>query len=668
MKYLLILVSLFSVMTSCSTGDLTVVEKCNALINFQEGVKVKHLTLDYTSAIDSGFVIPSVTQTPGGFFKFSFSLKNPNTKPLKYYYKIFYQNESYKFPEIIDGDDYNKLSSENFYGSWENNSDSVKAIEVKQGESVTVVDSFRIVGNPRNEQLFFGTGVKKPISADEINELVKYIKTDAAWLGSISEKAIKEHRTLQGQLELDAVYTIREKMGKQMFNNRWKRNPRTGEYSFRLLVFPETEYSEIPDYIVHIEKRVENNFINPFYFLKEEADNKSIASIPFAEKIKVKAAPDPGTGIYINSYDFKDNNPDTSCFTNYCNSYFSIYNTATFEQFFHYLPDNLDAPNIPVVKDLQGDSLTLNDYRNYVSSYNKSSFLQHTNRGAKCPCETVLSDSINRKILIRNPAVKNNTFVKENTGIRTRHGFTYGKYTFKVKLPELLNRNNMWNGLTNAMWMINQINETWNYRRDCEGNGFIPKEITGEEHSPRSPGVAYSEIDFEIRKGSPVWPKTSYPKKFPRPAIYKDDPEDITVLCTNWDLACGSPEEFQAGAFPYRHNDRTWVLHRWNHWYQAISSKYSASDDELFKGDYYYFQIEWKPESITWRIGSEKNKLREICYMDSKATDIPNNQMLAVITQEYHISQWWPESPYLQEYIPFPEKDIIGEILQLEIE
>jgi hypothetical protein len=39
-----------------------------------------------------------------------------------------------------------------------------------------------------------------------------------------------------------------------------------------------------------------------------------------------------------------------------------------------------------------------------------------------------------------------------------------------------------------------------------------------------------------------------------------------------------------------------------------------------------------------------------------------------VITQEYHPSIWWPESPQLLEYIPFPKNSIEGKILEIEIE
>ena len=58
----------------------------------------------------------------------------------------------------------------------------------------------------------------------------------------------------------------------------------------------------------------------------------------------------------------------------------------------------------------------------------------------------------------------------------------------------------------------------------------------------------------------------------------------------------------------------------------------------------------------------------DVGYMDNTVTSIPDNQMVVVFTQEFHDSKWWPLSPFLQEMIPYPKNDIIGEILELQIE
>ena len=42
--------------------------------------------------------------------------------------------------------------------------------------------------------------------------------------------------------------------------------------------------------------------------------------------------------------------------------------------------------------------------------------------------------------------------------------------------------------------------------------------------------------------------------------------------------------------------------------------------------------------------------------------------MLLVVTQEWHLKNWWPEAPFNQNYIPFPAEDIKGEVLEVFVE
>ena len=71
-----------------SAGNETRTVNCN-----------KSLLLDYSNAITEGFIIPTQNQVREGQFEFSFSIKNTGKNLQKFFYKIFYQNESYKFPE-----------------------------------------------------------------------------------------------------------------------------------------------------------------------------------------------------------------------------------------------------------------------------------------------------------------------------------------------------------------------------------------------------------------------------------------------------------------------------------------------------------------------------------------------------------------------------------------
>jgi hypothetical protein len=60
--------------------------------------------------------------------------------------------------------------------------------------------------------------------------------------------------------------------------------------------------------------------------------------------------------------------------------------------------------------------------------------------------------------------------------------------------------------------------------------------------------------------------------------------------------------------------------------------------------------------------------MRVVGYMDENVTSIPNNQMLLIVTQEYHNTKWWIGSAYSQDNIPFPKVDYEGEIYELTIE
>ena len=78
------------------------------------------ITVDLTDAVYKGIEIPTVKQLPGGKFAFSFDVKNPLFSPRKLYYKIYYQDESYKVPECEKSGKFNyenSFASRNFYGS-----------------------------------------------------------------------------------------------------------------------------------------------------------------------------------------------------------------------------------------------------------------------------------------------------------------------------------------------------------------------------------------------------------------------------------------------------------------------------------------------------------------------------------------------------------------------
>lgn len=638
------LASLLMTLLACSSADRKPVSEevrtekfsvkdFNALSELKAANGIAALDLDYTDALANGFVIPSIRQTKNGFFTCSFQLKNNAAVPQKFFYKIYYQNESYKFDEadtIIHGE--NEYACENFYGSWENTDETFRqtAALPADGDFHEVIDSIRILGNPRNEELYFSNGK----------------------------------------------------------NDRWKRNPRVGRYSFLLVVSSEENIAakKIPGYVQNIHLKKESAYSNPYYYFLFGDGRKmqNLIALKSSPELKVTARPDLGAGIYTDSLQFKDGSNRKNCSAS-CGNSPALYSSATFSQFINNINETMRMENIPVVKDVMKDNYSKTEYRYNESFYQRGELISTTPQVADIPCGTVSSDPQNKKIVIRNPGTEFGKWRKESVGIISRHAFTYGKWRVKCRLTELLNKNNVWNGLTNAIWLIGQSapgSEEWNKRRVCRKEGYLANYWGGKDDK-RVPSVAYSEIDFEILKTPPYCPEQYYPPvlKNPRANIHNsrdwnvsfpDDLNDfddkLSVSCTNWDMACWEPKNFGVGCNPITIGDKTFETHRWDHWYRALASRTLEKDDTLFGSPFYYFEIDWEPTQITWRIGPSPDNMRVVGYMNSSITSIPNNQMLLIITQEWHNTKWWPGSPYLQEFIPFPKNDIVGEIYEVTIE
>lgn len=609
------------------------------MANFPKGDTIV-LDMDMKNIVNQGIVIPSARQCDEGCFVFSFD----GEKDL--YYKIYYQNESYKFQND------NELSCENFYGSWEDVNVEFKNIE----KSGRVVDSIRIVGNPRDERRYYGADVtENQFSEEKIESIINAIKNTPEWYNSIVEKAAYSNITVERQMRLDAIWVIKSTINEGDFNNRWKRNPRVGCYSFMLVVCDKNALDNIPDYVKNIGKTDENgSFVNPYtYFAKNKIEGVDV--ILSERVLKTRAVITPEFGIYLDdSLSGKSR---------------QLYSEALFEQFFSDVSHQYTLRNIPVIQDVVTDDnpYTRAQYEENKTRFNKNQLINDYPVVSHKPGTTVKVDESDNSIVLINPGNDDiNNLRKESTGIRTRVGFTYGKFRGKIKFPVMLNDENMWNGLTSAFWLIYQDGHKWNYRRHSE-SGYIDKN-DDTQNPVRWNDYHYSEIDIEIVKAAPYWPE-SYNKKIKDEVIVNEaqNSSDVMYCCTNWDLACRDPKNFKAGITDITYNGVTREALRWSELYKALTTKTPIPND-VFKEDYYYYEIEWRPTEIIWRIGPSPDNMKEVGYMNDTYTSIPNNQMLCIVTQEYHYSEWWPPVVFWQGLIPYNKTDIEGKVFEIVIE
>jgi hypothetical protein len=582
---------------------------------------VLSLELDYFNAFDSGFVIPSVRQVEGGHFTCrlipgALAMREGNIR-----YKIYYTNDSYRFAHGTADGVQHPLAHENFYGSWERASEGFRSSGPLDADTPIEL-AFRIHGDPREEP---------------------------------------QYRDEQGR------------------SARWARNPRVGRYSFMLVAMSEEEFiaAALPDAVLNIGVQDSLGFIDPFWYWKE-GPGAALPGVQVVEapvQVHVRALPDLGAGIHI------PQPASAHALNNNCGSSEALMKQAPFEQFIHYVDPSTRFANIPLIADILGNAYTPEDHDHYRAFFPADEMVNLRPMTTTTPCATVSSDPERGSITLRNPASTPGDLRKENVGVRSRHGLAYGRYQVKCKLTRLLNDSDMWVGLTNAIWLIYD-GAPGCLRRPCEKDGYLANYYGGDKDE-RVPRVAYSEIDFEILKTSAYCPDRSFPPTYPQQLAdhgdrkawaystsnaRMDEPGKITVACTNWDMACHDPEAFGVGCHELLKDGRSYLNHRWSENYRAVTQKVEELDATLFGGDHYWFEIDWRPEEIIWRIGPERDELRVVGYMDRSITEISNVQMHLIVTQEYHNTRWWPGTPYDQGYIPFPSKELVGEIMEVIIE
>jgi hypothetical protein len=602
--------------------------------------------MDLDGVACKGIEIPSNNQNSNGFeFQFEF----PDYNNGNYFYKIYYQNESYKFDES------NPLAHENFYGSWEDTDIGFKPII-----SEKTTDYIRIVGNPRNEEIYFGAPLKDfEVTDKKIDRWMNSIRSIPEWFAAIEEKAERNKYSVETQLYLDALWMIEDSRNQGNENHRWKRNPRTGCYSFLLVICDEATLKKIPDYIKNIaQKNPETDqFVNPYtYFSTRKKGNIIVQKSD--QILRTRAVLTPEYGVYVNPLTLFDR-MEISREDNLCNDTHELFENALFEQFFHNIDKDFVLHNIPVVDDVVGNNYTQEDYDRNAKKYDRLRIKGHPYISDN-PCQTV--STFGDYIQLINPGNEGREDLrKENVGVKTRVGLAYGKYIGKIKFPKILNDHNVSNGITNAFWLIYESDKSWNARRESL-SGYVSKDYnyTSGVEPEKLPKTHYSEIDIEIVKTSRNW---SHQKS----KIDERNSSDVMFCCTNWDMSNADPKKYNTEN-TVRYGNQKFYSHRWHKYYNATTIRTPISNNELFDPEYYYYEIEWKPNEIIWRAGPSLNNMKVMGYMNSRFTSIPNNQMRAVVTQEYHYGEWWVPIVWDQKNIPYPKSDMVGKVYEIIVE
>lgn len=661
------------VFASCTETQFQITS-FDALTNFESTNDTLILEMDLSDGPFQGITLPAQSGKHGAKnFEFQFEIANISSEPSQVYYKIYYQNDSYKYSEtdkdaIFMKNSYNRKSSENFYGSWV--SDSLVGFRqseiISVGESLIISDSLFIAGNPLNDTLYYSYHPQNPnLTPEEIQAMVDIIKSTTEWYEAIVKKAKESKRPLETQLRDDAMWTIRKSIPAGNDNQRWQRNPRVGAYSFMLIAGDEESIKNLPESIRDMSKidKSEKVHMNPFYYFGHKVDSKTsgIEVAKASQILKTFAVMRPDAGMFY----------DGSAFTNAsqrsvieCNKGDDAFEYAHFSQFVNEEVLDSSLHNIDIKANVRRDEYSRTDFAHNAKSLsrNEPSYVKKP----LTPCENAWYDSEANVLVVENPGNTDRPYKKENAGVEGRVGFAYGKFRARIKFPDMLSNDNVWNGITCAYWLKFQSLDAWNTRDVCDKKGYIVHDKVDGEYVQK-PSESYSEIDIEIIKTSRNWPKKSY-HWWNRPALY-DAAEDnnVIVSCTNWDLACPDPKNFNIGARSFAHGEETYTVHRWDKWYRALTIKTERPAEQTVGGEFLY-EIDWTPESITWRVGASNEEMDVVGYMDKTISKIPNNQMVPVMSQEFHYGHWWPTTPFPQGDIPYPDEPIRGYVYEVVVE
>jgi hypothetical protein len=442
-----------------------------------------------------------------------------------------------------------------------------------------------------------------------------------------------------------------------------------------LVVLSRSDLKKLPSHQIMLSNRDDfGSYVNPFAYFEIEHGTCSptIQRIISGRRLKVFANYQPGNGIYIPEPN--DSLPNRNFYSQNCGDSEYLYRNAPFQQFFSDVDKENSLRNTPVIMDVLSPSFTFDYYNKLKRQYSDSPNAKlGPIKNSDCACKNVRSKLKGNNIELVNVGNEGSSSPrKENIGVQGRIGMTYGKWVAKVKFPNVANTNQVWTGITNVFRLISQSpNSGWNQRRLCDHPlAYIPYNANEVEGSSlfRNGTIGYSRIDLEIVCASKRWPVETSSVSNTNENQDKNGDVGIMAVCSNWDLACHEPSDFFTGIKTSLIDGLAFEHFRANDWQKQLVSKVPVEFSEFSSYDFYYFEIEWLPSKIIWRIGRKRDHMKVICIMDDSMTSIPNNQMVPVIAQEWQRTAAWNLSLFPQEFIPFPKEDFTGEVMELWVE
>ena len=188
---------LFIILHSCKEREHFEIKDFSPISNFNVESDTLSMQMDLSDAVAKGVIIPS-NNGDDNYFIIKFKIRNNGDKPKRFFYKVFYQNESYKYNEfILDkgiGKKVNTKANENFYGSWNDSNLNFHITDLIPCDNkfYEISDSIRIVGNPRNEVKYFGGEAHNfTISEEEIQKMYEKMRNTPVWMKQMKEKSEK---------------------------------------------------------------------------------------------------------------------------------------------------------------------------------------------------------------------------------------------------------------------------------------------------------------------------------------------------------------------------------------------------------------------------------------------------------------------------------------------